>query len=51
MKDNNKLILNLAINYSSRQEIISAIKLLYKDIRKKSLPVKELLNYDYQISN
>lgn len=42
-KDNDKLILNLAINYGSRQEIVNAIKLLYRDIR-NGLVVEEEIN-------
>ena len=31
-KDNNKLILNLAINYGSRSEIINAIKIISREV-------------------
>ena len=42
---NNKLIVNLAINYGSKNEIINAVKLIHK--KKKKLSEKNIENYLY----
>lgn len=41
-KDNNGMVLNIALNYGGRAEIISSIKNLYKDIEKGKLSLYEL---------
>lgn len=41
-KDNNGMVLNIALNYGGRAEIISSIKNLYKDIEKGKLSLDEL---------
>tara|TARA_Y100001970_G_C14221509_1_gene852956 strand:- start:282 stop:1007 length:726 start_codon:yes stop_codon:yes gene_type:complete len=41
-KDNNKLILNLAINYGSKQEIINCTKLILADILNNKIKLKDL---------
>lgn len=41
-KDNNGMVLNIALNYGGRAEIISSIKNLYKDIEKGKLSIDEL---------
>ncbi|AVP53725.1 isoprenyl transferase [Clostridium tetani] len=51
-KNNTGLVLNLALNYGGRDEIIRAIKLMYKDIEKKGLDIENvnenlLKNYLY----
>ncbi len=39
---NNKLFLNIAFNYSSRQEIINAIKRIHKEAIKKNIDIGEI---------
>lgn len=41
-KDNNGMVLNIALNYGGRAEIISSIKNLYKDIEKGKFSLDEL---------
>lgn len=41
-KDNKGLVLNLALNYGGRDEIIRAIKLMYKDIEKKQFNIENV---------
>ena len=41
-KDNNKLILNLAINYGSRNEILNAIKSISKDIINHNISINDI---------
>lgn len=41
-KSNTGLILNLALNYGGRDEIIRAIKLMYKDIESKGLDIEKI---------
>ena len=41
---NNKLILNLAINYGSKQEIINSFKLIAKDILNKKNDIDDISN-------
>mgnify|MGYP001000504876 CR=1 FL=1 len=41
-KDNNGMVLNIALNYGGRAEIISSIKKLYKDIEKGNFSLDEL---------
>lgn len=41
-KSNTGLILNLALNYGGRDEIIRAIKLMYKDIENKGLDIESI---------
>ena len=41
-KDNNGMVLNIALNYGGRAEIISSIKNWYKDIEKGKLSLDEL---------
>jgi len=41
-KDNNKLILNLAINYGSRNEILNAIKSISKDIINHNISIDDI---------
>ena len=40
-KDNNKLILNLAINYGSKQEILNAIKLILEDFKTNKIKLED----------
>ena len=41
-RENNKLILNLAINYGSKQEIINSFKLIAKDILNKKNDIDDI---------
>ena len=41
-KDNDKLVLNLALNYGSRQEITKAFKKMYLDIENNKLDIENL---------
>ncbi len=41
-KDNNKLILNLAINYGSRSEIINAIKIISREVVNKNINLDDI---------
>ena len=41
-RENNKLILNLAINYGSKQEIINSVRLIVKDILEKKIKFEEI---------
>ena len=41
-KNNDKLNLNLAINYGSKQEILNALKLIIKDINKQKIKVEDI---------
>lgn len=41
-KNNNRLILNIAFSYGSRQEIIEAIKKIYNDIKNNKLNIEKI---------
>ena len=41
-RDNNKLILNLAINYGSKQEILNGIKLILKDLMNNKIKLEDV---------
>ena len=41
-KNNDKLNLNLAINYGSKQEILNALKLIIKDINKQKIKIEDI---------
>lgn len=41
-KNNSRLVLNIAFNYGSRQEIITAVKRIYKDLQENRLKLEEL---------
>ena len=41
-KDNDKLILNLALNYGSRQEIVMAFKDIHRDIENNKLNIEDV---------
>ena len=41
-KDNNKLILNLAINYGSRNEIINAIKIISTEVANNDIKIDDI---------
>ncbi|MAQ42931.1 MAG: di-trans,poly-cis-decaprenylcistransferase [Candidatus Marinimicrobia bacterium] len=41
-KDNNRLILNLAINYGSKQEILNSIQLILNDIINNKIELKDV---------
>ncbi len=41
-KDNSKLVLNLALNYGSRQEIVKAFQNIHKDIENNKLNIEDV---------
>ena len=41
-KDNDKMILNIGLNYGGRSEIVNATKLIHKDIESGKLKIEEL---------
>ena len=45
-KDNNKLLLNLAINYGSRNEIINAVKAISKEVINNNIKIDDI-NEDF----
>ncbi|MEI5905969.1 isoprenyl transferase [Bacillus spongiae] len=43
-KDNNKLIVNFALNYGGRKELLFAVKSLIKDVKNTSVEMEEISN-------